>query len=103
MLNRVVSTVLLSLALLLAQQGAAWHMLSHLRAAPAPSQQGKQLPHPETCAQCLVFAHMGAAASTTFPPFALPTAAPAQPLAVHVVSRATHVSRYRSRAPPVLA
>jgi len=102
MLKRVVSTVLLSLALLLAQQGAAWHMLSHLRTAAA-SQQDKQLPHPETCAQCLVFAHMGAAASTTFPPFDLPSAAPAQPLAVHLIFRATHTPRYRSRAPPRLA
>lgn len=103
MLKRVVSTVLLSLALLLAQQGAAWHMLSHLRTAPVSSQQDKQLPHPETCAQCLAFAHMGAAASTTFPPFDLPSAAPAQPLAVHLVFRATHTPRYRSRAPPRLA
>ena len=101
MLNRVVSTVLLALALLLAQQGAVWHSLSHLRAAP--SQQDKQLPHSETCAQCMAFAHIGAAAASTIPPFALPDPAPAQPLAVRVVFRATHNAYYLSRAPPVFA
>lgn len=103
MLNRVASTVLLALALLLAQQGAVWHALSHLRAAPSPSQQDKQLPHSETCAQCMAFAHIGAAATSTIPPFALPDPAPAQPLAIRVVFRATHNAHYLSRAPPAFA
>lgn len=102
MLNRIVSTVLLALALLLAQQGAVWHSLSHLR-APSPSQQDKQLPHSDTCAQCLAFAHMGAGVSSSIPPFALPDAAPAQPLAVRLVFRATHTPQYLSRVPPVFA
>jgi hypothetical protein len=103
MLNRLVSTVLLGFALLLAQQGAVWHSLSHLREAPAPSQQDKQLPHSETCAQCLAFAHIGGAVTSSFPPFVLPAAAPAQSIAVRLVFRATHRPQYRSRAPPVLA
>jgi hypothetical protein len=100
MLNRIVSTVLLALALLLAQQGAVWHSLSHLR---APSQQDKQLPHSDTCAQCLAFAHIGAAVSSTVPPFVLPDPAPAQPLAVRLVFRARHTPQYLSRAPPAFA
>ncbi len=102
MLNRLVSTVLLGFALLLAQQGAVWHAVSHLREVPAPSQQNKQLPHSETCAQCLAFAHIGGAVTSSIPPFVLPDAAPAQPLAVRLVFRATHRPQYLSRAPPAL-
>lgn len=91
--------------LLLAQQGAFSHALTHLSgfSAPQSSQQDKHLPHSPVCDKCVVYAGMSGAATAT--PFAMPTL----DVVTDLVSqdrfpfRSETPSHYRSRAPPSLA
>ena len=63
-LGMLCRSLLLPLLLLLAQQGAVLHGLSHYSATSAPDQRGepeRQQPHSGPCELCLAFAHLDAA------------------------------------------
>lgn len=104
MLRRGLVHVLLAFALLLAQQGAAWHAVSHLASDPASSQHDKKPLHSsDQCEKCIVFAQMGAAAAST-PAQDLPQFKAVAPQAdAPPAYRSQFVLLYHSRAPPVLA
>ena len=64
-LGMLCRSLLLPLLLLLAQQGAVLHGLSHDRAPDASDQRGeteRQQSHSGPCGLCLAFAHLDAAA-----------------------------------------
>lgn len=75
MLRRFLNIVSLAFALLLAQQGAAWHALSH--AHTATQYDDKQVPV-EKCGQCIAYAHMGSALASAPPIIAVANIAPVQ-------------------------
>jgi hypothetical protein len=92
----------LAFLLLLAQQGAAVHALSHL-ADSRPAQQEKHLPHSPACDKCVVYASIGHGAASAPVVFALPRGEMVQADAVAPVFRSVTATYYRSRAPPPLA
>ncbi len=98
MIQRALLACFFVFALLLAQQGGAFHGLSHLTRAPTPADQ--HVPHGKACADCLVFAEIGAAVAPS-PAAVAPAAAPATPADRHAgLVFTTTFSPYRSRAPP---
>lgn len=68
-LRRWLSLILLAAALVMGQQGAAVHALSHIGEALG-SQQDKQAPHNGACDQCVAYADLGSAlpAGDAIPP-----------------------------------
>jgi len=96
--------LLLALALLFAQQGAALHALSHLaEPQPTQSQQDKHLPHSQACDKCVAYAGVGSAvtASDLLP-------APFTGIAEHLQAtpaayQPQPVLNFQSRAPPFFA
>ncbi len=60
-LRRLCSSVLLPLLLLLAQQGALLHELSHYAADDAPARRNGQHPQAEHCQLCLAYAQIAPA------------------------------------------
>lgn len=102
-LFRRLRPVLLALALLLSQQAGIVHLTGHaaqrLREQPAPV-QGEN----HDCAQCVLYAALGAAPLASPPALASPPLHASQaiaPVATRAVARA--LVSYRSRAPPVSA
>ncbi len=55
-LQRIFANTFFALALLLVQQGALAHSVSHFLSNEAPSQQDKQLPNSKVCDKCLAYA-----------------------------------------------
>ncbi|MFN3398354.1 MAG: hypothetical protein ACK4ZS_07450 [Sulfurimicrobium sp.] len=101
--SRLLLFLLLAFALLLAQQGAAMHALSHLaEPLPSHSQQDKHLPHSPACEKCVAYAGVGSAVAASG--LALPPAAMGETLfAVEPGGRLPQsVRHYHSRAPPSL-
>ncbi len=102
--RRLFFHALLALLLLLAQQGAALHALSHLtETVPAHAGQEKSLPHSPVCDKCVAYAEIGGGVHSA-------------PLVFHAVgthfapppmARSGHTFQtlraYSSRAPPSLA
>ena len=103
MFKRALSSMVLAFVLLVAQQGAVWHALSHYHADLASSEPDKPLPHSEQCAKCVVYAKTGAAAAAT------PLVFLATPLAtvcityIGVGRKPAPDCPYQSQAPPRLA
>jgi hypothetical protein len=104
--------VLLSLLLLLSQQMAMAHAMSHWTSSLAPaaerqsshSELSSAFAHDRSCAQCLAFAQIGTAVGSTARQFAPPETcsqglAGATPRAL--ASRTVRL--FDSRAPPVFA
>jgi len=95
--------LLLALALLLSQQAGIVHLTGHaaqrLREQPAPA-QGEN----HDCAQCVLYAALGAAPlATQATPAFLPVRAP-QAIAFDYTRAAQRAATaYRSRAPPLSA
>lgn len=104
MLKRSLYTLFVAFALLIAQQGAAWHALSHTRGEPVSSgQQDKKLPHADQCEQCIVFSQMGAALSATAPQIDPPARFSLLLQHEAPLFRALERQFYQSRAPPRFA
>jgi hypothetical protein len=59
---RLVPSLLLPLLLVVAQQGALLHELSHYRSSETPGESKKQSPRGDVCELCLAFAQIGSAA-----------------------------------------
>jgi hypothetical protein len=100
----IIANWLLALLLLLSQQLATMHAVSHIADARAHSTQEKQLPADQACSQCLAFAQIGSALTGHTFTFAdngideaVRIAAPPQ----HARAESFHA--FRSRAPPALA
>lgn len=103
MRSRLPLFLLLVLALLFAQQGAALHALSHLsEPLPNHSQQDKQLPHSPVCDKCVVYAGVGSALTASA--LAIPGAVAQIPHLATTPSapQSRHVRLYHARAPPTL-
>ena len=101
MSKRALHTLFLAFTLLFAQQGAAWHALSHVGGAPGHSQPEQKLPHGEQCTKCAVFSQLGAACASTVSAVVFLSFSGVPSLSV--VSPYYHLSlpAYRSRAPPL--
>lgn len=95
---------LLALLLLLSQQLATVHGLSHLSDARNRTTQEKQLPADQACAQCVAFAQVGT--GLTGKPFVLADLGvdeAAGPVAARTGPAAVAFTAFRSRAPPAAA
>ncbi|HEY4065669.1 MAG TPA: hypothetical protein VGM74_02130 [Burkholderiaceae bacterium] len=92
---------LLALALLLGQQQATLHWLSH--AIEATQDKASQTPASDHCDECVALAGMGAAA-TSSAPIIPPSTARHALVAASAVAAATLAPRrgFQSRAPPIL-
>lgn len=95
--------LLLSLLLVIAQQGAVAHEISHYVDYLNQSQQNdKQSPADKLCEKCLAFAQIAGAVHAEPPVLALPALTydytPVAPVAVI----AAEAPAYRSRGPPLL-
>jgi hypothetical protein len=104
--RRPVAIVLLAFLVLLAQEGAAVHPLSHL-SEPLPASAGhpgKHLPHSPFCERCVAFAQVGGVLPSV-PVVIEPqraVAVPVSPTAPRII--VCRLRRpYLSRAPPPLA
>jgi hypothetical protein len=104
----VIAHWLLALSLLVSQQLALVHAVSHIADARPPTSQhtpqNKQLPAEQSCAQCLAFAQIGSALTGS----TLPAQAAGIDDAVNVVPPAGRLgpdifSAFHPRAPPVRA
>jgi hypothetical protein len=100
-LKRTLQSVFIVLCLLIAQQAAYVHELSHLgRSSAAP--QDKSLPHTKACIECGLLAQLGTglASKIATPHFAGESASTLPHRAW--VYYAGIPRRFQSRAPPVL-
>jgi hypothetical protein len=97
--RRLIQTFLLALALLLGQQAAQLHDLSH---AIGTIQQGSQDQHPgsDTCDKCSLYAPFSGAAASYVAALVLLTAAIVAALASYLPALSRTVVHSRSRAPP---
>lgn len=100
--KRTLSGLLFAFALLAAQQGAAWHALSHYR-ADLVSSSDKSLPHSEQCAQCVAYAQTGAAAAATPFIFLAPSLSAERIIHIGASILPAPDCPYQSQAPPHLA
>lgn len=67
---RSLTSLLLALVLLFAQQGSTLHALSHVFAEQI-QQQNKKAPHVHDCEQCTTYAQLGSALDSSFLSFDL--------------------------------
>jgi hypothetical protein len=97
--RRLLHAILLALALLLGQQAAQLHALSH---AIGSIQQGSQDQHPgsDTCDKCSLYAPFSGAASSFVAPLIVLAAAIIAALASCLPALSRTVVHSRSRAPP---
>lgn len=101
MSKRAFYSVFLAFALLFAQQGAAWHALSHVADSTRHSQSDPKLPHGEQCTKCAAFSQLGAACTSVAPSIDLATFSDTPP--IHAATQVYRLSflSYQSRAPPL--
>jgi hypothetical protein len=100
----VIAHWLLALSLLLSQQLAAVHAVSHIGGALAHTTQEKQLPADQACAQCLAFASIGSALTGHPLAFAGNGVGDAIDISVpHNRARPDAFRAFQSRAPPAFA
>ncbi len=100
MFSRIFLHFAVALLLLLGQQGASLHALSHLAEALGGTAQEKHLPHSPACEKCAAYAQTDAALPGTvldLPARSLDAAAPL-PSGTSVL--ATPGTPYATRAPP---
>jgi hypothetical protein len=95
--------LLLPLLMLLSQQGALWHEISHLADGRAPSHERREQPIDRLCQQCLGYAQLAAAATPFVPPLLLLEAHFARPQADALPWIAADAPSARSRGPPAFA
>lgn len=101
MLQRAILAVTFAFLLVLGQQGAAVHAISHL--AEAESQQQDQAPHSPACDECVVYAGLASGMASAEFHFAAPPQAFVPYPQLRVVSTCAARSPYAARAPPLLA
>ncbi|OIP18039.1 MAG: hypothetical protein AUK53_01460 [Betaproteobacteria bacterium CG2_30_59_46] len=100
---RLILFVCLAFALLVAQQGAALHALSHFAdGVPGQSQQGKHLPHSPACDKCVVYADIGSAAPSSPLVFATQETTAVLAAVLFLLFFSSPLYSYLSRAPPRL-
>lgn len=100
MLRRFLTALTLAFSLLIAQQGAVWHALSHAQTS-TPEHQGKQVPA-DKCGQCIAYAHIGTALASSLPIVVADTIISAQVARLpHAFTPATQF-HFLSRGPPRL-
>jgi len=100
----VIAHCLLALLLLLSQQLAAVHAVSHIGDARTHSTQEKQLPADQVCAQCLAFASIGSALTGHAPAFVGNGVDDAVDVTMpHDRARPEAFRAFQSRAPPAFA
>ncbi len=93
---------LLPLLLLLAQQGASVHELSHYGEALKEARSSHQhVPKSKSCERCLVFAQIAGAVRSEAARIATPDLLFERPQHQSVASIAGRISSPRSRGPPV--
>jgi len=100
MSKRSLYSLFLAFALLFAQQGAAWHALSHTNSTARHSQSDQKLPHGEQCTKCAAFSQIGAAFTSAAPALALAIFQDVPPQYVASQSYRFTLQAYQSRAPP---
>lgn len=100
--SRLMFFLLLTLALLFAQQGAVLHALGHF-AENHPAQQEKHLPHSPACDKCVVYAGIGSAAVSAVPLIAKMEATALYAVVLLAALFLAPSRFYSSRAPPRLA
>lgn len=100
MLNRIIYTAVLAFTLLFAQQGAAWHALSHASSTVGHSQPDQKLPHGEQCTKCAAFSQLGAACVSSAPPLVLLSFNAVAPQLAAPEFYRLSPQAYQSRAPP---
>lgn len=100
MLNRIVCTAVLAFALLFAQQGAAWHALSHTGGQAGHSQSDSKLPQGEQCTKCAAFSQLGSACVSSTPAINLAIFSHVVPQYAATQYSCLNLQAYQSRAPP---
>ena len=88
----------LALLLLLTQQLAFAHLLTHAAQHAAQHDPGHE--RAKACAKCLAATHLGDAVSETAPALSARWSPPAVPAMAARVQRLVIIHAYRSRAPP---
>jgi hypothetical protein len=99
--RHILVRVLLALALLVSQQMAMAHVVSHLSGSHTDS-SGKQIAADQFCGDCLAAAQLGSSAVNSVAPKAF-DGGPAQAHALHVAHEflAGTACVFQSRAPPL--
>lgn len=99
--HKLLRSLMLPLLLLVAQQGAVLHELSHYTAAETHDGK-KQSPRGDVCDLCLAFAQVGSAAApqSVIAPLVTDLSHQLTPV-LPVVAGAIHLPAERSRGPPL--
>jgi hypothetical protein len=103
-MSRLVHSIILALLMLLAQQGAVVHELSHLQtqAARSPSSApDESAAHDALCLSCLAFAGVASAARPDAFQAPLLSFSPPQTAQVAVAALVAEALAPRSRGPPI--
>ena len=100
MSKRALYTIFLAFALLFAQQGAAWHALSHVGETPSHAKTDPKLPHGDQCTKCAAFSQLGAAFTSAAPVIDLALFGAVPALLATAQYYLLSFSFYQSRAPP---
>jgi hypothetical protein len=101
-MRRFSLSLLMSLLMLLSQQGMVWHEIGHLSNPPAEQGQKQKPVGDKLCEVCYAFAHLGAAAVPEMPALALADLGHVHALAQAVSVLIQPAPAARSRGPPAL-
>ena len=97
-MRRIFMHSTLALLLLIAQQLAYAHLVTHASQHAAAHDPGHE--RAKACARCLAAAHLGDAVSDTAPILSARWSPPSVPAMAAHVQRLVLIHAYRSRAPP---
>jgi hypothetical protein len=100
MLRSILLKSLLAFALLIAQQGAITHSISHVLAEQS---QDQSLPHDKHCDLCAAYAQIGSAVSVSHIDFDFASSFEATLTTYSVTFRSFAFSAFAARAPPYSA
>jgi hypothetical protein len=101
-MNRIRSTLALALLLVIAQQGAILHELSHVYRTGTPHLQSEQSLDGKLCEVCLSFSQVANPASGALAVLPAVAAVRHEPSAPEFSIIAADAPAWRSRGPPVL-
>ncbi|HSI46813.1 MAG TPA: hypothetical protein VLA61_00920 [Ideonella sp.] len=102
-MRKIWSSLWLSLFLLIAQQGAVLHEISHLATSqPSAGQTGKAHVAGSACDDCLAFAQVASFVATSVPSLQLPPATHAWLASLSFRARDADVPAHSARDPPNL-
>ena len=100
MLRSILLKSLLAFALLIAQQGAITHSISHVLAEQS---QDQSLPHDKHCDLCAAYAQIGSAVGVSHIDFEFASSFEATLTTYSVTFRSFAFSAFTARAPPYSA